>query len=151
MESQVIVLYRDIRTYGFMEDAYSEAREKGVNFVPYEQETAVPASRQEGGRVGSIRRPDSPGRGEPPPRPGGLERRHRAEDIEELSKILKMPVTGDRFYLEAHVKLRPVEISVDGIYLCGLAHAPKPMAESIVQAQAAACKAGIPLAGERWR
>ena len=66
--------------------------------------------------------------------------------VEELSQILKVPVTGDGFFLEAHPKLRPVEFSVDGIYPCGMAHSPKPIAESIAQAQAAACKACIPLA-----
>jgi heterodisulfide reductase subunit A len=63
----------------------------------------------------------------------------------DLSKILKTPLTKDGFFLEAHPKLRPVEFSVDGIYLCGLAHGPKPVSESIAQAAAAAGKACIPL------
>ncbi|MDH3394337.1 MAG: 4Fe-4S binding protein, partial [Desulfobulbaceae bacterium] len=67
------------------------------------------------------------------------------EDTEGISKLLKIPVNEDRFYLEAHVKLRPVEMPVAGVYLCGLAHAPKPLDEIIVQAQAAASKAAIPL------
>jgi len=65
---------------------------------------------------------------------------------EALSKILKTPLTKDGFFLEAHPKLRPVEFSVDGVYLCGLAHGPKPISESIAQAAAAAGKACIPLA-----
>ena len=56
-----------------------------------------------------------------------------------------MPVNENKFYLEAHVKLRPVEMPVDGVYVCGLAHSPKPVDEIIVQAQAAAAKASIPL------
>ena len=64
----------------------------------------------------------------------------------DLAKILKTPLTQDGFFLEAHPKLRPVEFSVDGIYLCGLAHSPKPIPESIAQAKAAAGKACIPLA-----
>jgi heterodisulfide reductase subunit A len=67
------------------------------------------------------------------------------EDTEELSKLLKIPVNADKFYLEAHVKLRPVEMPVAGVFLCGLAHSPKPLDEIIVQAQAAAAKAAIPL------
>lgn len=66
--------------------------------------------------------------------------------VEGLAKILKVPVTGDGFFLEAHPKLRPVEFSVDGIYPCGMAHSPKPVSETIAQAKAAACKACIPLA-----
>jgi len=67
------------------------------------------------------------------------------EDTAELSKLLKVPVNADDFFLEAHVKLRPVEMPVSGVFLCGLAHSPKPVDEIIVQAQAAAAKAAIPL------
>jgi heterodisulfide reductase subunit A len=63
----------------------------------------------------------------------------------ELSKMLKLPTTANGFFLEAHVKLRPVEAAVGGVYICGLAHAPKPVEETIAQAQAAAAKAAIPL------
>ncbi len=67
------------------------------------------------------------------------------QDTEQLSKILKVPVNENSFFMEAHVKLRPVELAVDGVYVCGLAHSPKPLDEIIVQAQAAAAKATIPL------
>ena len=67
------------------------------------------------------------------------------DGTDELSKMLKLPINSNGFFLEAHVKLRPVEAAVDGIYICGLAHAPKPVEETIVQAQAAAAKAAIPL------
>ena len=67
------------------------------------------------------------------------------DGTEELSKLLKVPLTDDKFFLEAHVKLRPVELPVDGVYVCGLAHGPKPLDETIAQAQAAAAKAAIPL------
>lgn len=67
------------------------------------------------------------------------------EGTDELSKMLKLPVTANGFFLEAHVKLRPVELAVEGVYVCGLAHGPKPVDETIVQAQAAAAKAAIPL------
>ena len=67
------------------------------------------------------------------------------EGTEEVSKLLKVPVNQDKFYLEAHVKLRPVELPVSGVYVCGLAHSPKPVDEIVVQAQAAAAKAAIPL------
>ena len=64
---------------------------------------------------------------------------------DELSKLLKLPVTANKFFLEAHVKLRPIEMAVEGVYVCGLAHGPKPIDETIVQAQAAAAKAAMPL------
>jgi len=67
-------------------------------------------------------------------------------DNEELAKVIKAPLTTEGFFLEAHAKLRPVEVAVDGIYLCGLAHGPKSLSESISQAKAAAAKATIPLA-----
>ncbi len=67
------------------------------------------------------------------------------DGTEELSKLLKLPITANNFFLEAHVKLRPVELAVDGVYVCGLAHGPKPVDETIVQAQAAAAKAAMPL------
>ena len=67
------------------------------------------------------------------------------EETDTLSKLLKVPVNADKFFLEAHVKLRPVELPVDGVYVCGLAHSPKPVNEIIVQAQAASAKAAMPL------
>jgi len=67
-------------------------------------------------------------------------------DNDALARVLKTPLTPEGFFLEAHVKLRPVELASEGIYLCGLAHGPKPLDESIAQAKAAAAKAAIPLA-----
>jgi heterodisulfide reductase subunit A len=67
-------------------------------------------------------------------------------DAEELSKILKVPLGQDKFYLEAHVKLRPIDFATDGIFLCGTAHAPADINESVSQAYAAASHAAIPLA-----
>jgi heterodisulfide reductase subunit A len=143
--SQVIVLYRDMRTYGYAEEAYQAARAKGVVFIPYSMEKkpeiAKKASRVEVSFYDPILREDvliSPDL-------VALSVGIVPEDTATLSKVLKVPVTADQFYLEAHVKLRPVEMAVDGVYVCGLAHSPKPMAESIVQAQAAAAKASMPL------
>ena len=60
---------------------------------------------------------------------------------EMLSRLLKLPLTAEGFFLEAHVKLRPVDFAADGVYLCGLAHSPRNMDETIAQAQAAAVRA----------
>lgn len=143
--SQVVVLYRDMRTYGYAEDAYREAREKGVLFVPYTMESK-PVIKGSGKKV-SVTFQDPILREEVTMTPELLAMSVGIvpESTEELSKLLKVPVTEDKFYLEAHVKLRPVELPVSGVYVCGLAHSPKPLDEIIVQAQAAAAKASIPL------
>jgi heterodisulfide reductase subunit A len=66
-----------------------------------------------------------------------------------LPQLYKVPVNDDGFFVEAHVKLRPVDCATDGVFICGLAHAPKPIDESIAQAQAAATRAITLLAKEQ--
>jgi heterodisulfide reductase subunit A len=144
-EAQVIVLYRDMRTYGFAEDAYRLARQQGVIFIPYTM-AKKPSLSAKGVKVevaffDPILQDDVTLNPDLITLSVGIV----PEDTEELSKLLKIPVNADKFYLEAHVKLRPVEMSVSGVFLCGLAHSPKPLEEIIVQAQAAAAKAAIPL------
>ena len=63
------------------------------------------------------------------------------DDAEDTAKMLKVPLTQERFFLEAHMKLRPVDFSVDGVFLAGMAHAPKSVEETIAQAEAAASRA----------
>ncbi len=144
-DSQVIVLYRDMRTYGFAEDAYREAREKGVIFVPYtmDEKPVIKGS----GKNLKVTYNDPILREDVTIAPDLLTMSVGIvpEGTEELSKLLKIPVNADSFYLEAHVKLRPVELPVSGVFVCGLAHSPKPVDEIVVQAQAAAAKASIPL------
>ena len=143
--SQVIVLYRDMRTYGYAEDAYQLAREKGVVFIPYEVDRK-PRVEKKGNKVSvnffdPILQEDV----SLTPELIALSVGIVPEDTDSLSKLLKIPVNENKFYLEAHVKLRPVELAVAGVYVCGLAHSPKPLDEIIVQAQAAAAKASMPL------
>jgi heterodisulfide reductase subunit A len=145
-QANITILYRDMRTYGFLEDSYQLAREKGVVFVTFEKERPPEVMEKEG-RVNVsfhdkilgeevVLEPDllilSVGI-EPSP-------------VEDLAKMLKAPLTSDNFFHEAHPKLRPVEFSLDGVFLCGVAHSPKPIPEVITQAEAAAGKACIPLA-----
>ena len=145
----VTVYYRDMRAYGFMEDDYREARQLGVIFSRYQPD-----------------RPPlvSPGRARSSPLKVKAFDELLGEDIEldadmlvlsvgiepeetgRLARMLKVPLTAEKFFLEAHVKLRPVDLAVDGVYVCGLAHGPKTMDESIAQAQAAAGRACQPLA-----
>ena len=66
---------------------------------------------------------------------------HPHESNHEIAQFLKVPLNSEGFFLEAHMKLRPVDFMTDGVYLCGLAHSPKTIEESILQAQAAASRA----------
>jgi len=66
-------------------------------------------------------------------------------DADKLAMLLKVPLGQDKFFLEAHVKLRPVDFATDGIFLCGTAHGPADLTESIAQALGAASRAAIPL------
>ena len=144
-ESQVVVLYRDLRTYGYAEDAYRQAREKGVLFVPYSMETKPGLAT--GGKTPKVSFYDPILRDDVELQPDllVLSTGIVPEDTQELSRLLRVPINEDKFYLEAHVKLRPVELPVAGVYVCGLAHSPQPVEEIVVQAQAAAAKAAIPL------
>jgi heterodisulfide reductase subunit A len=145
-DTNVYILYRDIRTYGLMEDYYRKARERGVIFIHYEKETP-PVVTDKNGRL-LVRFFDEMVDEDITLQPDLLVLSVGVvpNESDKLSKILKVPVTKDRFFLEAHAKLRPVELAVDGVYMCGLAHAPKPMGESIAQAKSAAGKAAIPMA-----
>ena len=62
-------------------------------------------------------------------------------ESKEVAQLLKVPLNSDGFFLEAHMKLRPVDFATDGVFVCGLAHAPKSIEETILQAQAAAARA----------
>lgn len=75
----------------------------------------------------------------------------QTDEAKELSKLLKVPLGADGFFFEAHVKLRPVDFATDGVFVCGTAHSPKTIPESIAQAYAAASRAGIPMALGRVR
>jgi len=144
-QAQVVVLYRDMRTYGLAEEKYREAREKGVIFIPYDVRQMPEISQK--GKAVEIRFFDPILQEEVTIAPEllALSVGIVPQSTEILSKLLKVPVTADKFFLEAHVKLRPVEMPVDGVYVCGLAHSPKPLDETVVQAQAAAAKAAMPM------
>ncbi len=145
-DANITILYRDMRTYGFMEDFYQLARDKGVVFQQYDI-NQPPEVVEKDGRLGvaffdKILGDQIVLESDLLVLSVGI----IPSEVEGLAKLLKTPLTGDGFFLEAHPKLQPVEFSVQGIYLCGLAHSPKPMAEAIAQAKAAAGKACVPLA-----
>ncbi len=145
--THVYVLYRDVRTYGLRESAYTAARQKGVLFARYDEAhppEVVPAGERlhvsfSDATLGAPLLIDanlvvlSAGI-EPHP------------DNRRIAQLLKVPLNSDGFFLEAHMKLRPVDFMTEGVFLCGLAHSPKTTDECILQAQAAAARAAAVLA-----
>ncbi len=140
-QARIMVLYRDMRTYGFREAAYRQAREKGVLFIRYEEEQ--PPTLAVDGRLRLRIREPALNRDltvEPDLLVLAAPMVPRA-DRQELSELLRVPLNADGFFLEAHMKLRPVDFASEGLFLCGTAHSPKFMSESISQANAVAARA----------
>lgn len=140
-EAKVMVLYRDMRTYGFREAAYREAREKGVLFVRYEAKQ--PPTLEMGDKLRLRVREPALGRDmdlTPDLVVLAAPMAPRA-DRKELSDLLRVPLNADGFFLEAHMKLRPVDFASEGLFLCGTAHSPKFIGETISQANAVAARA----------
>ena len=143
--ANVYVLYRDIRTYGFREKYYKEAREAGVIFIRYEQD-APPTVTDNNGLMVALNSPDFPEPIEIEADNVVLSTGIEAEkDNRRLADMLKVPTNADGFFVEAHMKLRPVDFATEGIFLCGLAHSPKMIDENISQARAAAARAATVL------
>jgi heterodisulfide reductase subunit A-like polyferredoxin len=149
-ECQVTVLYRDIRTFGFKEDLYREARLQGVVFLEYDPDDK-PVVENINGRL-SVRVNVQP-EGESVALgadivvlSAGIE---PLPDNGELAQLIKVPLDQDGFFLEAHVKLRPLDFAADGVFLCGLAHSPRFIDEAISQARGAAVRAVTLLAKEQ--
>jgi heterodisulfide reductase subunit A len=145
-KGSVFILYRDLQTYGVeYEDYLREAKEKGVKFIRYSPEKPPIVWDGEVRIFHSL-----------------LGREMELDydllvlstatvaqcSVEDISKMLKVPLDKDKFFLEAHVKLRPVEFATAGVFLCGSVHSPKPISEAIVQAEAAAAKAAAILSKE---
>jgi heterodisulfide reductase subunit A len=142
----IYVLYRDMRTYAFREDYYRRAAEKGVVFIRYEGEDKpdVTATEEEGRPVlrVTVTEPTLGGRLViDADRVALAVAAVPASENRPLSRLLKVPLNEDGFFMEAHMKLRPVDFATDGIFMCGTAHSPKFIDESIAQAQAAASRA----------
>jgi heterodisulfide reductase subunit A len=137
----VIVLAKDLRTYGFREVYLQQAREAGVLFVRHPEEEAPQVT---GGPHLAVRVTDAGTRRELTLRPDLLVLSTGiapAPDNPLLSRLLRIPLTADGFFLEAHPKLRPVDLASEGIFVCGLAHSPRFMDETISQAKAVAGRA----------
>ena len=142
-EMRIYILFRDMRTYGLREDYYREASEKDVRFIRYEPEDKPQVEAvEEGGK--SILRVTVPD-------PILGQRLELDADVlslaaavipsastNEVAGFFKVTLSPDDFFKEAHVKLKPVEFAADGVYLCGMAHYPKHIQETITQAYGAA-------------
>jgi len=142
----IYILFRDIRTYGFKEDYYREAAENNIKFIRYKPEAKpeVKAIDESGKTILRVAIYDyilgrkiaidadiiSLAAAVLPP-----------EDNKKISLLFKVPLGPDNFFKEAHVKLKPVEFGTDGVYLCGTAHYPKHISETISQAYGAAGRA----------
>ncbi|MDL1956673.1 MAG: FAD-dependent oxidoreductase [Candidatus Desulfofervidus auxilii] len=139
---EIYILYRDIRTYGFKEDYYAKARQFNVKFIRFEKERPPLVSVENNQIKVQVYEPALKEEIELNPDFLILSAAITPNpDNEKLSQIFKISLTQDKFFLEAHMKLRPVDFATDGIFLCGLAHGPKFISESIAQAKAAASRA----------
>ena len=140
-QSRVFILYRDIRTYGLLEDYYTKARKAGIIFIRYDLEEKPEVKIEKGVLQVEV---DDPALGERVvlnPQLLVLSSAIVPRENEELATLMKLQRTQEGFFLEAHMKLRPVDLATEGIYLCGLAHSPKPLNESLSQAAAAVSRA----------
>lgn len=145
---RIFVLYRDMRTYGFQEEYYQKAREKGVIFTRYDVDNPPVVNAADNMVDITFTDPIL-----------GMEVTVSADCLclstgliadndstEELAMIFKLPRTHDGYFLEDHVKLRPVDLAVPGFYVAGTAHSPKSIGESVTQARAVAARAQTLLA-----
>ncbi|MFZ0944203.1 MAG: CoB--CoM heterodisulfide reductase iron-sulfur subunit A family protein [Syntrophobacteraceae bacterium] len=146
----VYILYRDIRTYGRREDLYTRARKLGVLFIRYNTDEKPVVEKVSVGGKEKLRIRVRDHVLERPVEISvdylNLATAIVPRGLDELARFFKVPLNQDGFFLEAHMKLRPVDFATDGVFVAGLAHYPKPIDESIAQAQAAAARAGSFLA-----
>jgi heterodisulfide reductase subunit A len=139
--SNVFIMYRDIRTYGLLEEYYTKARRAGVIFIRYDLENKPLVTLEKGALQVTVKDPALGDTVTLHPQMLVLSSAIIARENEELASLLKLQRTQEHFFLEAHMKLRPVDLATEGMYLCGLAHSPKPLDESLSQAAAAVSRA----------
>jgi heterodisulfide reductase subunit A-like polyferredoxin len=140
-DAEVYVLYRDIRTYGLLEDYYTEARRLGVMFFRFTPENMPQVVADDEGLAVEFHDHILCKKLRIYTDCLALSAGMDAEDTEELASIMKLARNTEGFFMEAHVKLRPVEMPTEGIFLCGTAHSPKLLSETIAQSMAAASRA----------
>ena len=147
-DMDIFILYRDLRTYGERELIYKEAREAGVIFIRYSLDSKPEVTLKDGKLLVQV---VDHVIGRPVEIETDLLSLATAiipNSDEKLANFFKIPMNTDGFFVERHAKLGPSEFATDGVFLCGLAHYPKPIDESIAQGQAAASRAVTLLARE---
>ncbi len=139
-ELDVYIIYRDMRTYGLREDLYREARAKGILFIRYDDNKELKVSKDKEDL--QVLFTSYVLNREMEIRPDLLILATAIVPPKEnpVAKLFKVPVNRDGFFVEAHVKLRPIDFSTDGVFVCGLAHSPKPIDESIAHGLGAAAR-----------
>ncbi len=145
-DTDVFILYRDIRTYGEKEYLYKKARELGVIFVRYSLDNKPEVREIENGLEVDVFDPILQKNITIKADYVNLATAIEPAENTAISEFYKIPLNAEKFFMEAHAKLRPVDFATDGIFLCGLAHYPKAIDESIAQAMAAASRATTILA-----
>ena len=150
-EINVYVLYRDIRTYGLNEDYYTKARRLGVMFIRYEPENKPLVFKEGNDLMVQVTDPIVA-------RPVLIDTDYlvlaaavEPNEVNDLIELFRCATDQDGFLNEAHPKLRPVDMSVDGLFVAGLGHFPKTVEESISQARAAVSRAGVILSKDRMQ
>ncbi|TKJ36803.1 MAG: 4Fe-4S ferredoxin [Planctomycetes bacterium B3_Pla] len=142
-KATVAILYRDVRTYGFKEKYYNKAREMGVLFFRYDLDNKPVVTQDASGRL-EVRAKDLNSTLDLSFSPEILTLSAAMippEDCESVSTAFKVPLNLECFFLEAHMKLRPVDFASEGLFLCGACHSPKFIDETVTQAKATAAKA----------
>ncbi len=143
-EINLYILYKDLRAYGYAEDYYTQARESGIIFIRYDDDNKPEVLVQDDQLMVIVHDTILD---EPIVLGADLIVLSTAilpaDDNEELAKMLKVPLTHNGFFLEAHVKLRPVDFATDGVYVCGVAHSPITIEECISQASGCASRAAV--------
>ncbi|MBW2122175.1 MAG: FAD-dependent oxidoreductase [Deltaproteobacteria bacterium] len=142
VQARIYILYRDIRTYGFMEDHYQKAREEGISFIRFDPQRKPRVERRGGLLTLTVYDPllqdDLVFNPDWLVLSAGIE---PPESNQVLAQMLKVPLNEDGYFLEAHAKLRPVDFATEGVFLAGMAHGPRFVNEALVQAGAAASRA----------
>ncbi len=147
--ANILIFYQDIMTYGFQEEYYTKTRETGVVFIRYNVNSKPQLKIERNKLELKIRDPVLSKELVINPGLVVLSTGMIPENNEILAKISDVPLDEDGFFEEANVKFRPVEFLRDGVFVCGLAHSPRSIKESIIQAKAAAGKASVLLSQQK--
>jgi heterodisulfide reductase subunit A len=138
----IFVLYRDMRTYGLREGLYQEARAKGVRFIRFDVDKELTVAKDKD--LLAVRCYSTMFQREFEIKPDLLVLATAIIPPKDnpVAALFKVPLNEDGFFVEAHVKLQPIDFATKGVYVCGLAHSPKPVDEAVAQGLGAASRAG---------